>query len=145
MIKVKKPKNFPNNEILDEKISPEEFDTWVRYVQEVRFEEEKRLEDEERIRLGDIKVMVFLFHHDEDDLNPPNGANAEIQVTTQLRDDGWYRNDITLKFSSIFAAIETFENYAMFKNAAVKETEVKGTEKNWQFFTHRNSFSMYSK
>lgn len=142
------PYGFSKQMMPREKIAPEEFDSWVRYVQEVRYKEEKRKEieqdDEPKLQIGDIKVMVFLFNHNNDASDPPDGANAEIEVTTQLRDDGWYRNDITLKFASIFPAIETFEDYTKFKNACVNEESTKEFENNWNFYTQKKSFALYN-
>lgn len=128
-----KPENFLPDMFRKEKINPEEFDSWVRYVQEMRYEEEKKYGEELCVR--DIKINMSIAYHKVDASNPPNGANAVIDVSTRLRNGGTFHYGFSVKFDSIYPAMETFENYAKFKGTEISEYNDERCKKGRIFYT----------
>lgn len=128
-----KPENFLPNMFRKEKINPEEFDSWVRYVQEMRYEKEKKNGEELCVR--DIKINILIAYHEIDASDPPNGANAMIGVTTRPFGGGTYQFGFSVNFDSIYPAMETFENYAKFKGAEISEYNDEACKKGRIFYT----------
>ena len=113
----KKPERFSQDEIRRETISPEEMETWVRYVKMEKYEAVKKAGLQ--ISEDDIRIIVRLkFLKDDMDC----AVNANISVET-LRPGGYSSIYIIAPFAYVSEAKESFYNYARFKNANIVERD----------------------
>jgi hypothetical protein len=117
-----KPERFSQDEIRREKISPEELDSWVRYVQEEKYEAVKNAGIE--ISREDIRIIVHLRYSKIDTLvrDVVPDVNGVISVET-VRPGGFVAFYVIAPFASSLDAKETFEDYAKFKNVSITERD----------------------
>lgn len=106
-----KPEKFSQDEIRRGPISPEELDSWVRYVRDVKCE--SIAEDEHKsVDEIDIRICIHLFYSLDKE------GYADISVQT-IRSSGFSAFYDIATFESIPDGQKTFEEYASFKNAGI--------------------------
>ena len=113
-----KPERFSQDKIRREKISPEELESWVRYVKEEMYEALKKAGAQ--ISKDDIRIIVHLLSLK---IESDEEINAEISVQT-VRPGGYSSFYVIALFASSSDGKETFENYAKFKNVYITERDV---------------------
>lgn len=112
-----KPKRFSQDEIRREKISPEELDSWVRYVHECKYESVK--DAGIQISKEDISITVHLYYSK---IERERIVKGDISVET-VRPGGYTSFYVIALFDSVADAKETFEDYAKFKNVSITERD----------------------
>lgn len=109
-----KPERFSQDNIWEEPISPEEFDSWVRYVKEEKCEVAKNAGFE--ISREDISIIVDLIYSRIDTIF--RGVNGGISVETVIP-GGFVSFYVISLFASSLDAKKTFDDYAEFKNVSI--------------------------
>lgn len=123
----KKPERFSQDTIWREQISPEELESWVRFVQEEVFDTLKKA-GESVHSVDDIHLTVSVEYSTS--YYRYSEVQGRISVIT-TRAGGFSSHFDIARFSSKFNAMNSFEEYARFKNA----TDVY--ERNDSFWTRK--------
>ncbi|MBO5348431.1 MAG: hypothetical protein J6A89_01230 [Clostridia bacterium] len=110
---LKEPKRFSPGKIWKESISPQELESWVRFVQEKAFETLKEA-GESVLSVDDIHLTVSVEYPTLDYRD--SKFKRKISVIT-TRTGGFTSQFDIACFSRNVDAIKTFEEYAKFKKA----------------------------